>query len=303
MKKFLLMIIFLAFTCMGVNAQNPWNIDGNNNVNTTHFLGTKNLNPVIFKTNDEERMRLINYKSFLGIGVQNPMASLHLHYQTDVIETDPLRKLLQLTTNGTGNAATNGFAVFSDHTTKEIRFKQQEEANIFIEGQNGGIVINSEGDIGIGIVPPPRQVPYRAPNLHTHGILFAGSLEASSAKIKSYINTQTLNAQSAAIDLLTGITTAENLRVENLLCANEVKVQIRTCWPDYVFSKNYNLMPLQELEQFVNENQHLPEIPSAAEVEENGIELGKMNVLLLKKIEELTLYVLDLQKQIDELKK
>jgi len=91
--------------------------------------------------------------------------------------------------------------------------------------------------------------------------------------------------------------------VENLLCAREVKVQIRSCWPDFVFGKNYKLMPLQELEQFVNETQHLPEIPSAATVEENGIHVGEMNALLLKKIEELTLYVLDLQKQIDELKK
>ena len=123
----------------------------------------------------------------------------------------------------------------------------------------------------------------------------AGGFKATNAEI-----TKTLTAQSATIE---DVLTADRIRVENLLCAREVKVQIRSCWPDFVFGKNYKLMPLQELEQFVNENQHLPEIPSAATVEENGIHVGEMNALLLKKIEELTLYVLDLQKQIDELKK
>ena len=74
-------------------------------------------------------------------------------------------------------------------------------------------------------------------------------------------------------------------------------------WADYVFEPDYALMPLGELESFISENKRLPDVPSASHVEENGVELATMNVLLLKKVEELTLYILDLQKQIDELKK
>jgi len=74
-------------------------------------------------------------------------------------------------------------------------------------------------------------------------------------------------------------------------------------WPDYVFAPDYRLRPLLELEQFIQQNKHLPEIPSAQEIEENGIDLGAMQSKLLLKIEELTLYILDLQKQIDELRK
>jgi hypothetical protein len=74
-------------------------------------------------------------------------------------------------------------------------------------------------------------------------------------------------------------------------------------WPDYVFEEKYPLLPLPELSQFVKSNKHLPEIPTEKEVSENGLDLGDMNALLLKKIEELTLYVIDLQKQVDELKK
>ena len=584
MKKILLMIIFFAFTCMGVNAQNPWNIDGNNNVNTTHFLGTKNLNPVIFKTNDEERMRLINLKSFLGIGVQNPMASLHLHYQTDGPEFDPLRKLLQLTTDGTGNAATNGFAVFSDYTTKEILFKQQEQANFKIEGPGGGLVVAPTGKIGFGTDTPekmvhvvgnllidrtadaPSSLQFRHPDTNTKGlppndepqvsiaphywdiysdlkglkfnkvlksdgtsaqimtltwegrigigianplaqlhvglnilaegnittkdklilatdnttknrweisrtgtglnytyteklpqdILFlgndgkmgigtkdpqamldvAGALNTSSATVKDNLgvgidapkqklhvhngnilitNTKwpvagfeknalifeyliddgsqpwppedkwgiertvmgngnyglnfwkygyyndakngdptrgmkyrsiiycshddnvgigtttpqarldvngSFNAQSADIAgtvtantlstqtaTIANTLTANRMRVDNLLCAKEIKVQLTSCWPDYVFSKEHTLLPLHEVEQFITANQHLPNVPSAAEVEANGVNIGEMNAVLIQKVEELTLYILqqnkkltDLQNQIDELK-
>jgi hypothetical protein len=70
-------------------------------------------------------------------------------------------------------------------------------------------------------------------------------------------------------------------------------------WCDYVFEDTYKLMPLNELETFVNQNHHLPEIPTAQDVKENDVNLGEMNKLLLKKIEELTLYVIDLQQQVN----
>ena len=73
-------------------------------------------------------------------------------------------------------------------------------------------------------------------------------------------------------------------------------------WSDFVFDDGYRLPTLAELEQYVKAHRHLPDIPSAAEVEQEGVDLGQMNALLLQKVEELTLYVIDLQKQIDELK-
>ena len=75
-----------------------------------------------------------------------------------------------------------------------------------------------------------------------------------------------------------------------------------TDWSDFVFDDGYRLMPLGEVERYIDANRHLPEVPSAQEVEENGVDVGEMNKLLLQKVEELTLYIIDLQKQIDELK-
>jgi trimeric autotransporter adhesin len=73
-------------------------------------------------------------------------------------------------------------------------------------------------------------------------------------------------------------------------------------WADYVFEPTYKLMPLCELEAYINKNKHLPDVPSATDVETKGLDLGENQTILLKKIEELTLYVLELKKEIDTLK-
>ena len=74
-------------------------------------------------------------------------------------------------------------------------------------------------------------------------------------------------------------------------------------WADYVFDKSFRLKPLREVENFIKENKHLPDVPSTSEVTKNGIDLAETQALLLQKIEELTLYVIQQQKEIDKLKK
>ena len=86
-----------------------------------------------------------------------------------------------------------------------------------------------------------------------------------------------------------------------VICAKMSVLDIDS-WPDFVFRNNYKLMNLYELEQYINTNQHLPDVPAAQEVSANGIDLGEMNSILLQKVEELTLHIIELQKQIDELK-
>lgn len=103
-----------------------------------------------------------------------------------------------------------------------------------------------------------------------------------------------------------GFTPGYKLSVDGKIIAEELRIQNSVDWipwPDYVFAKGYKLRNLNQLEDFINKNSHLPEVPSAEEVKENGIEVGDMQRTLLKKIEELTLYIIDQQKQIDELKK
>ncbi|MBL0736407.1 hypothetical protein JI750_05890 [Flavobacterium sp. GN10] len=94
------------------------------------------------------------------------------------------------------------------------------------------------------------------------------------------------------------------LTVAGNIHAQEVKVSINAgIVPDYVFANDYKLKSLNEVEQYIKQNNHLPEIPSAQEVEKNGLMLAEMNMNLLKKIEEMTLYIIEQNKQIIDLNK
>ncbi len=80
------------------------------------------------------------------------------------------------------------------------------------------------------------------------------------------------------------------------------KLKVETNWSDFVFEKNYKLPSLKEVEAYINENKHLPEIPAASEVETTGADVGTILKLHMQKIEELTLYIIQQQKEIEALK-
>ena len=93
------------------------------------------------------------------------------------------------------------------------------------------------------------------------------------------------------------------LWVDGGIAAREVKVTIQN-FPDYVFNENYPLTTINELEKYILKEKHLPGIPSSDDVKKNeGFEIGIMQTKLLEKIEEQTLYIISLQKQLNELRK
>ncbi len=93
----------------------------------------------------------------------------------------------------------------------------------------------------------------------------------------------------------------EKLSVKGTVKAMKVKVT-QTGWADFVFAPTYQLPPLAEVERFIQQNRHLPEIPSEKEVAESGVDLGEMNKKLLQKVEELTLYIIQQEKEMKAVK-
>ena len=174
------------------------------------------------------------------------------------------------------------------------------------------LVLRSSGNVGVGTSSPAER-------LHVNGKVVLGSEPSprfnnslSGYVIESthfyghtdsqliYIG-ETNNSVSVRGKLGIGTTTpTEKLEVNGTIRSKEVKVEAAP-WPDYVFEPNYKLRSLEEIEKFIKSEKHLPEVPSSAEVEENGIALGEMNALLLKKIEELTLHLIELKKENDEI--
>ena len=103
----------------------------------------------------------------------------------------------------------------------------------------------------------------------------------------------------------TAVPNGYKMAVDGNIIVEEVRVElsgINGTWPDYVFKKDYELLTLEEIKKHIEEKGHLPNIPSAQEVEENGVELGEMNRLLLEKIEEQMLYILQQKEELDFLK-
>lgn len=93
------------------------------------------------------------------------------------------------------------------------------------------------------------------------------------------------------------------LYVEGGIRTESLKIDLKTSWPDYVFNPEYILTPLPEVETFIKTQGHLPNTPSAESIKQNGLDVNEILTLHMEKIEELTLYIIQLQKEIEELKK
>lgn len=192
----------------------------------------------------------------------------------------------------------------------------------FIVRTNGAnrMVVNNLGNVGIGTTTPGST-------LHVQGRgLFRGAGEVitvdgtsnpnigfyNNGTFKSFISqTPTnlvigvnggalqLDATQIAIGAVIPAASGYKLTVTGKVICEELKVQLQGAWPDYVFQEKYNLMPMDELRNFINSNNHLPNIPAAAAIEKNGMEVGEMQRKMMEKIEELTLYILQLEEKIN----
>jgi hypothetical protein len=171
----------------------------------------------------------------------------------------------------------------------------------FVEIGGGGLRVTS-GNVGIGTTTPAYKLDVVG-TINATNILINGQPLAGGGSSQWATNGNNISYATGNVGI--GTTTPDaKLAVKGTIHTNEVKVDMNgAVAPDYVFEKDYNLMSLEDTEAYIAANKHLPEVPSAKEMEKNGVQLGEMNMLLLKKVEELTLHLIEQNRKLDEMKK
>jgi len=220
---------------------------------------------------------LVNTSTGFGIGVGNAGPTLPLSTQD--------KSFIAIFADfNTGNVGIGT-------TTPTAELEVKAKAN-----QNAEIHINSS------TTNRPSIIRFQDAGNNSWGFLSQYPSQGSFTLYNYQNNTRSLIVNSNnQVGIGTATMGSHRLAVGGTIGAREVKVESGT-WSDFVFKEDYPLKDLKEVEAFIHQNQHLPDIPSEAEVMENGIELGKMDAKLLQKIEELTLYTIQQQKEIETIK-
>lgn len=273
--------------------------------NSTNTLGN-----LTFQTREIDRVT-IDENGQVGIGTTTPTSILSIN------ATDPIVQLknggvdkgfIQLVSDdlkmGTNISNTFGTVILRTKGTDRlfVNYKGQMGLNTIPNDTRTTFSISSDENSNCGlelITSNSRRGAFSFNGTNTFLTSSAGAL---------YIYRNSSNPFVAFSDGNFSIgddvkATGYRLSVNGKTIATEFTALPIASWPDYVFEKNYQLRPLGEVRKFIEDNSHLPGIPSAAQIEKEGIQLGDMSKRLMEKVEELTLYILQLQDQIDALKK
>ncbi len=264
------------------------------------WIGTQSNHPFSFFTNNGSAIMTLTESGNVGIGNNSPVDKFNV-----------------TTGIGFGISHTVGaqsFSTYIDAVGVMVGSKNTAPFHLFVGSSGPTLTILANKFVGIGNTNPTEPL-----NLSTNfgygfshsagGQAFATFIDPSgvfagskvNAPFHLYVGTNGPNMTILAngnIGIGTTVPTYK-LSVNGNIRSKEVVVE--TGWADYVFGKEYRLLPLEELKQFIDQHKHLPNIPSAKEIEEKGLNVGDVQKRMMEKIEELTLYLLEANSQIRQL--
>ncbi len=236
-----------------------------NLITTAGVLNTNSSNPLLFQTNGTERVRILSTSGFMSIGNITPTEMLHVNGNAKVVGS---------ITGGTNIVLDNATPILYTGTGAS-------ELNRFLRISNSSGTSTPSG-IKAGGVLVSDDYNYASPA--KNDLIIKGKVGIGTA-----FNGTNANGYILAVNGKIG---TKDVQIE--ATANP--------WPDYVFTSGHKLPSLFELEMYILANKHLPEVPTAKEVNENGYSVSELDAILLKKVEELTLYLIEQQKQINALR-
>ena len=294
----------------------PWYMGGNINP-SDNTIGTCTNQDFILKSNDVKAI-YIKPNGFVGIGLNNTAPLAMLDISDGIINPNfGAVNHLKITGDQYGTIESNT-GIFLNYRTNDyfaINDGSLSNGNLVEKLSIQGVNMNISTNVNVAkkvrcsstTLTDPAFEAYNTTTTKTNfsvlnnGKTVIGSQTGmtNAALLNLNLNSSTTGSTADnALDIFDQGTNKINFRVKasGYVYAREVKVTT-TNFPDYVFALNYKLMPLPEVENYYKTNKHLPEVPSESDVAAaGGIELGEMNKLLLKKIEELTIYLVEQNK-------
>ncbi|MBL7926884.1 MAG: hypothetical protein JNK61_08240 [Bacteroidia bacterium] len=329
-NQFATLTAVLLFTASIIQAQTSWNITGNAATNPmANFIGTTDNKNFNVRTNNQTRLT-VDSAGKVGIGTTTPTNLLNIvnngtAHALRVVSSIPSTANVETqyvgcTNNGSGGAIASRFEAMgaSGSNIGVMAYAQSGNSNYGISTT----CLTSVGQFGYGIYASAtgggiNYAGYFAGNIYGSDRLSIGTTNTGLAKV-SFANTDTNllsmrvyanGANRLVVDgkgnVMIGTNTAAKgyvLSVKGKVMCEELKVALNSSWPDYVFSDTYKLATLEEVEAHIKEHKHLSGIPAANEMEANGLSIGEMQTKLVEKVEELTLYVIQLKKELETVK-
>ncbi|WP_159584756.1 hypothetical protein [Marinoscillum sp. 108] len=233
-----------------------------------------------------------------GLRIQDNGSSLYIDGNTLYTSGNMVLGTLNNTTFSVGTNDTERLRIDSNGN---VGFGTSSPSNslvhIYRDATIGGIETPNTSNSGLRIQDNGHNLYIDGNSLFTTGNMFLSTINNTFFSIGTNNSERIRINANGNVGIGTITTGTHRLAVEGSIGAREIKVEANG-WSDFVFENDYDLPTLEEVEQHIDENGHLPEIPSEAEVAENGINLGEMDAKLLQKIEELTLYLIEQNKEL-----
>lgn len=224
----------------------------------------------------------------IGIGTTTPMEKLHVDGNVRI--GDPWSTSITIGKSATSNPYIRNYIGFNlNYSTANSRWEMWDNNN-----QGATAIMNSGKRLKFVIVPPDALGGNNYFQNTDAAMDNFTLMRIQNDELSPFTNPGSVIFGNATKDV--------NVFINGTLKAHEIEVAIDV-WADYVFADDYQLATLTQVEKYITENNHLPDVPSEKEVLKDGIKLGEMDAILLRKIEELTLYVIELKKELNTLKK